>query len=629
MSIESSAGELSLASADAGAGVDQLGPGVQTRMDGVYLDPGMTGAALVAAVDNIFSTNRYFTDIDYAAFIKALYAHGPAQARDGEMLRVASGVAPFAPERRSLYKAVKINGGRAEYYFEPVYMTNPADPDSGGVLAKLDAGEFVADMWIKGIRFGIDIHAVQAAIASTRSERTIVAEQCDPAPGVDAHVVEVCEDLHRSDAPRQLANGKLDLMAYQNRFPQIQQGARLLKKVPRADGGNGFDLAGRVLEPPIPKDIELQAMAGPGTVVEATGEGEFLVALQTGFLNVDSQSNQVSVGDKIISRDGVSARTTGNLHLEGDYEEFGEVQEKRVIEGEGITVHADVFGNIVSRGGAVLLNSNLVGGSAHNASGDITVKGVASAAIIQATQGDVRLQRAESCIISGTRVFVEHAVNCEIIADDVFINQAEGCAVAGRRIEIESAGERKQSEMLVLVLQPDCKRIDDVMGQIGERIATFAQIAAQRKDEMQALTSQAEVRQYMQLATRVRKGELTLTPDQAHQFQKLGAAVGPVLKAIGKLSEDIKTAEGEHQAGIALLEQLQLQRRASAGGTSVRVSMLTGDTAIRTISYHPDGESRYNLSPKEIKAMLRSSVPQGECIFSGSVGSVEWDSGAQ
>lgn len=624
MSIESSAGQPSFGSADAGAG---LGPGILQRADGIYADPGVTGAAFLAAVDNIFSTQRYFTGIDYAAFIKALYGHGPAQPRPGDMLRIASGVAAFAPERRALYKTVKINGGRAEYYFEPVYAADPANPDGPGVQARLDTGEFVADMWAKGIRFGIDIHAVGAAMASNKSERTIVAEQADAVPGVDAHVIEVCDDLHRSDAPRQLANGKLDLMAFQNRFPQIQQGTKLLKKVPRSDGENGFDLAGRVLEPAVPKDIDLHAMAGPGTVVEATGEGEFLMALQTGFLNVDPQTTQVSVGDKIISRDGVSARTTGNLQLTGDYEEFGEVQEKRMIEGEGITLHADVFGNIVSRGGAVLLNSNLVGGSAHNASGDITVKGVASAAVIQATQGDVRLERAESCVISGTRVFIEHAVNCEIIADDVYINQAEGCAVAARRVQIETACARKQSEMLVFVLQPDCKRIDQVIVQIGERVAAFAQIAAQRKEEMQALTVQPEVRQYMQLATRVRKGELTLTGDQAAQFQKMGVAVGPVLRAIGKLSEDIKAAETEHQAGAALLEQLQQQRRASAGGNFVKVSMLTGETTIRTITYHPDDSSTYNLSPKEIKAKLRASVPQGERIFSGSVGAVEWDSG--
>ena len=43
------------------------------------------------------------------------------------------------------------------------------------------------------------------------------------------------------------------------------------------------------------------------------------------------------LGPLSVSRDGVSAKTTGNLQLTGDYEEFGEVQEKRVIEGEGIT----------------------------------------------------------------------------------------------------------------------------------------------------------------------------------------------------------------------------------------------------------------------------------------------------
>ena len=38
-----------------------------------------------------------------------------------------------------------------------------------------------------------------------------------------------------------------------------------------------------------------------------------------------------------------------------------------MLEGEGITVHADVFGHVVSRGGAIVLNRNLVGGSARNA----------------------------------------------------------------------------------------------------------------------------------------------------------------------------------------------------------------------------------------------------------------------
>jgi uncharacterized protein (DUF342 family) len=239
-------------------------------------------------------------------------------------------------------------------------MTDPADPDGPGVPARLNADEFIADMWGKGVRFGIEPETLRAALDAGKAERVTVARRLPALPGIDAHIIEVSSDLHRSDAPRQLANGKLDLMAFQNRFPQIQKGVKLLKKVPRKEGETGFELSGLAISPPIPKDIELGAMAGPGTLIEVSPEGEFLVSQQAGFLNADSKTSKLSVDDKIISRDGVSSRTTGNLQLTGDYEEFGEVQEKRVIEGESITIHADVFGNIVSRGGTVLLNRNQI-----------------------------------------------------------------------------------------------------------------------------------------------------------------------------------------------------------------------------------------------------------------------------
>jgi hypothetical protein len=141
-----------------------------------------------------------------------------------------------------------MSAGKAEYYFEPVVLTDPADPDGPGVPAQLDPDEFVADMWGKGIRFGIDMAAVRAAIGAGRAERINVARRLDPLAGTDAQIIEVSAELHRSDAPRQLANGKLDLMAFQNRFPQIKQGVRLLKKVPRQAGKTGFELSGLPLE---------------------------------------------------------------------------------------------------------------------------------------------------------------------------------------------------------------------------------------------------------------------------------------------------------------------------------------------------------------------------------------------
>ncbi len=595
------------------------------RQDGVYADPTVLGTTFQAAVDSIFSSGKFFSDLDYAVLTKAIYDCGPDLPRSatGEMLvRFASGIVDFDPARRALYKAVKISEGRAEYYFEPVFE---AGPDGAEQPAALNVDEFVADMWSKGIRFGIDMAAVRNAIASGKSERVIVATRLDAVPGIDAHIIEVSEHLHRSDAPRQLANGKLDLLAFQNRFPQIQKGVRLLKKVPRQAGTAGFELSGIPLIPAVPNDVELGAMAGTGTVVDISAEGEFLISLQAGFLSLDSKSGQVAVEDKIVSRDGVSAKTTGNLQLTGDYEEFGEVQEQRVVEGEGITIHADVFGNIISRGGTILLNHNLVGGTAHNARGDIRVKGVASGAVVQTSAGEVVMTRAESCIISGTRVTIEHAVNCEIMAEEIVIKQAEGCAVAARRVAIESAGPRKQSEMAVFALQPDSARIDEVIALMNVRVEEFAAMAAARKAEMEALTGEPEVRKYVMLASKIRKKELILTPEQVPQFQKMATAVGPALKAIAKVSLDVKAAETEQQAGMALVAQLVQQRSDSAGVTRVNLATLTGDTVVRLMKFNPDGSSTYDLPSKDIKARLRGAAT-GEVLFAGSVGSFEWSS---
>jgi hypothetical protein len=536
---------------------------------------------------------------------------------------LATGIEPFLPERRALYRAIKIDNGQAEYYFEPVYLANPGDPDGPGVPALLDPDEFVADLWSKGIRFGIDIEAVRAAVGPGQGGRVVVARRLEPVPGQDARVIEVTEELHRSDAPRQLANGRLDLNSFQNRFPQIRERVRLLQKLPRVPGAVGHEMSGAVIEPATPADTDLQAYCGPGTAVERTGEGEFLVSQQAGFLNVDSRTTQIAVGDKIVSHDGVSGKTTGNLQLTGDYEEFGEVQEKRVIEGEGITVHGDVFGSVISRGGAIVLNRNLVGGSAINKHGDIVVRGVASGAIIQASNGEVVLQRAENCIVSGTRVRVEHAINCEILGEDVALGQAEGCAVGGRTVVIESAAPRRQSEMVAYVQVPDTARLDSVLDATRQRIEQLAVLAARHKAELERLAGQPEVRKYLRLAAGVRKNEITLTPEQAPAFQRMAQAVGPALKEIGKASEAMKAAEADRQQGLALAGQLERQRN-NAGTSRIAVHKVAGETQVRALKMDPAG-SNYDLPPREIKARLRG-LPVTGVLFAGSSGEFDWNS---
>ncbi len=608
-----------------------LPQGLIKRHDGVFVDPAIVGAEFKSVVDTVFASNLYFSNINYPVFIKVLYDCGPdlPRAKNGEaLIRFASGIAPFDAQRRALYKAVKIDDGKAEYCFEPVYLEpsvqiegaerTPAQP------AALDFDEFVADMWSKGIRFGIDPARVRAVLQASKPERVTVAQRLDAVPGIDAHIVEVSQDIHRSDAPLVMASGMLDLMSFQNRFPQIKQGVKLLRKVPRQAGTLGFDLSGIVLNPPTPSDCQLGPIAGLGTIIEHTADGEFLLSAQGGFLSVDSKSGQISINSKIVSRDGVSGRTTGNLHLNGDYEEFGEVQEKRRIEGDSITIHSDVFGEIVSRGGTIVLNGNMVGGTAFNAKGDIRIKGVASGAVLQTREGEVVMGRAESCIVSGTRVVIEYASNCEIMADEVVIKQAEGCAIAARNIAIDSAGPRKQSEMLVFALVPDLGKADQLIVELGNMVEQFTQIELKRRVELDSIMAQPELRKYMMLATKIRKKELTLTPEQAPHFQKMAVAVGPALKVVSTLSLTLKELD-THKASVQQQLAGALRQKSEAVvAPSCSVQQFTGDTLIRTLQVDPQEARAYDLPSKEIKARLRGPSVKGDEIFSGSQGSLDW-----
>jgi hypothetical protein len=601
---------------------------IARRDDGVYADPSVLGTTLVAAIDNVYRAGNYFVGIDYPVLLKALFDHGPELPRgpDGAaVVRFAADIKAFDPARRGLYRAPRIGRGYAEYVFEPVWLPDPFDPEAEGFPTRLDVDEFIADMWMKGIRCGLDLPAIRAALASNKADRVTIARRIDPVPGLDASIVEVSDDIHRNDAPRQLANGRLDLNSFQNRFPQIQPGVRLLQKLPATTGAQGVEMSGTALPAPPGRDADLASYAGAGTRVERTREGEFLVSGQAGFLMVDSKTSQISVGDKVVSRDGVSAKTTGNLCLTGDYEEFGEVQEKRLIEADSITVHGDVFGDLVSRGGTIVVRANLVGGSARNARGDIRVRGVASGALLRADDGGIVMERAENCVIAGTRVEVGHAVNCEIVGDEVVVGIAEGCALAGRRVTVECTVPRKQSEMLVAVLRAEGQKIDEVIAAVGQRVAQFADLAGRLKAGMDAMTGRDDVRRYLMLATRVRKGEVALSPEQTRQFQKMAQDVGPALKTIADISAKIKGLDAEQQAGTRMLLDLEAQRGDAASVSAVTVASVQGETQVRVLGYGPADGPPHRWSPREIRTRLRG--PQaGELLFMGAAGNVAWSS---
>jgi uncharacterized protein len=143
---------------------------------------------------------------------------------------------------------------------------------------------------------------------------------------------------------------------------------------------------------------------------------------------------------------------------------------------------------------------------------------------------------------------------------------------------------------------------------------------------MEALTNEPEVRKYVMLASKIRKNELTLTPEQAPQFQKLANSVAPALKAIAKVSLEVKAAETQQNAAELLAAQLVQQRQECTGLAQVSVAMVAGETALRSMKYDPDGSTLYDLPAKEIKSRLRGNTSPSEPISSVSSGKIVWQS---
>lgn len=586
--------------------------------DGVSFHPASSPAQRQAAVTQALA-GACFAGLDYDRFQRLLYDAEPG-GTDESPVTFAGAIVPFPPDRRALYKSVRIAHGEATYVFEPVFLDTPDGPQP----ATLAFDEFVADLWHKGVRCGIDAAAVRAGIASRKPLRCVVACRREAVPGRDAVIVEATAALHRSNAPRELADGRLDLHTFENRFPQVEARTRLLRKVAATPGRRGVELSGAWIEPALPRDVELATVAGAGTVIEHLDGSDWLVAAVQGFVNVDRRSGRIAIGPKIVSRDGVSVRTTGNLQLAGEYEEFGEVQENRVVEGGGITIHGDVFGRIVSRGGTITLRRNLMGGAATSAEGAIRVGGVAANAVLQTRCGEVTVQRAQNCVITGTRVRIGHATNCEIMADEVVIKSASGCAIAARSIVIDSAGPRNHDEMTLFVLSPDTSRLDGILADRTARADAFGRLARRHLDAVAGLAQRHDVRTYLALAPRVQRREVALDAVQLQAFRRIAAQVAPGLREISQLTLAARQAGAQQALMREQAAAAQRDKDALGGAATCKVRLLAGETVVRTLPYDPDQGVPYDVPAREVRHRLRALAHARTAVGGGSSGPLEW-----
>lgn len=618
---------------------------VERRAEGLCVDPALAArdGGFTTFVERVFAAGARFAGLDYAVFLNLL--HGLTEP-PAAPVRLADDIVPFPPERRALYRAVKIAPDKSavEYVFEPVEIEveemvlafgPPGADGSAEVIGheikkhsqptQLDFDEFVAAMWEKEVRFGIDATRVRAVIQSRQAVRVKIAQALPPTAGRDAGIEEKTKALHRDNAPKILPDGRMDLRQFKNRFPQINGGERLLQKIPRALGKPGRNVVGALLEPEAAQDFELAPLAGPGTRVVKGADGEFIVAAMDGFLNIDNQTNQVSVTDKIVSHEGVSMKTTGDVALSGDeFEEHGEVQDRRAVEGRHMTFFADVYGNIVSHGGRVVFKASIAGGQASSPGGSITVEGRASRATLEARGGEIQVEFAEGCTIVGSRITVNQAVNCDILGEEVNIGVSEGSAIAGKRVRIAQSTTRKDTETIVALLVPDMTRHEHDVGALDAARLQAEQLVAVQDEKLAQILAEAGLKQYLALATTIAKGGAKLSAQHEANWRGTQAKFAPQVRNLQAAQQLRAQAQKKLEDLLAELAALADKKLHVGDGIACAISEVRGDTLVRRLAYQPDQSIIGGAQAQAIAAHLREFGVSDDRLFWGSAGEFAW-----
>jgi hypothetical protein len=290
-----------------------------------------------------------------------------------------------------------------------------------------------------------------------------------------------------------------------------------------------------------------------------------------------------------------------------------------------MTFRSDVFGTIVSKGGFILLEQSLSNGSAKSIGGDISSSGRALNSIIDARDGRVFIKYAEACLIFAKSVVIDHAINCDVVAENVNIGIAEGCGVAGKCVIIAESNSCRGNENNISILLPDLTVFETQIRQVNKAIFNCKQVIKIKDLEVAKITSNEEVEKYLALAMSVKQSTIKLTAAHQENWRKMTQKFAKIDSAVEKLNiekqEQIKRAQSFQQEIAYLIEG----REKIGKGIQCKILQIMGDTLVRTISVYDGIHGLHKFNANEIKGKLREQgLSQDRLIFNDE-GNFDWE----
>ena len=617
------------------------------REQGLFIDAAQLPAppAFFDFVEQLLNSGRRFADLNYPLFLDALYF--PERLNKfAAATRLARGVVPFHTGRQSLYKGVRLleEDSLAEYFFEPAVMEVEYDhplyggaDESGncpitGYEKRLrtqptmrDLDEFIAAMWIRGIRYGLVLPVISAAIAHNKADRVVIARRLSASPGKNASIEEVFEGLQQSNAPA-IVDGKINLKRFQNRYPQVPKDCVMLRKTPMQQGSMGITVRGEKITPEPPKDFDLTTLSGEGTRIEARPEGLALIANLRGFIYKNKESPMMHVVETIETTDAIDAKNTGDLDLSvDDFIAHGEVQEGRIIKGKNMRFNAPVYGNLESQGGSIELQDN-VGGSHINLIGVGTIHAVKRVynTRIEAAQGSVFIHYAENTTIVAGSIQVGEAVNCTLISDRIKVDAATSCHIAAKNIDIGVSRDRRGSPTQATLLLPDTSAIALAKKQKQAMIDNGHVFVGERAEQLLKIKNDPDFAKYLAARQAVQAGKIKLTPEVQARLQQLHRIHAGSFKTIERLMDEIKRGKEVVQRKTEELALYCEEEEVKASGHKCFINDIQGETAVHAKVAYVNLAEFSAKAANTLLTWVQTLKTDDHRIFNGDAGSVAW-----
>ena len=221
----------------------------------------------------------------------------------------------------------------------------------------------------KRIKEGIDQEAIQHAVEHAKCARVLIASGRIPIDGEDGYFQTlVAADKHYGPIINE--QGVANFLEVNELFV-VQQGDKLMRKIPRTLGENGVDVFGNVLYPVPGKNIQFPETLS-GAIINQEDES-LLIATIKGHPIIEKNSVRV---DPIYMLDKVDL-STGNVNFDGSVLVKGDVESNMKVEATGdIIVNGCVIKAEIIAGGKVVISQGIIGGESIKTKEGIMQRGV-------------------------------------------------------------------------------------------------------------------------------------------------------------------------------------------------------------------------------------------------------------